>query len=194
MTKLRVRIETEGLNLEEQGRVAKAAKHIEKALNSLEFKEFCSPYIRGGGVKYVRVRTSPIWRFWNRTYKTIKKEVPISGYGFKKPNGLTDQEVYEKIMLGAEILDPTDDREADIYLKIDRRNKRGVIGYTYGNTKWQWIYNWYFKSYTIPEMAGNLAHEWCHKLGFGHDHRWNSTREHTVPYAVGYFVRDYKEK
>lgn len=194
MSKLKVRVETEGLNLEEQGKVAKAALHMEKALNSLEFKEFCSPYIRGGGFKYIKVRTSPIWKFWNKTYKQVKVQVPIEGYGFKNPNGLTDQEVYEKLMLGAEVLNNENDREADIYLKIDRRNKRGVIGYTYGNTSWQWIYQNWFKSYTPEEIAGNLAHEWCHKMGFTHAFKNNPTRHHTVPYAVGYFVRDYGER
>jgi hypothetical protein len=41
------------------------------------------------------------------------------------------------------------------------------------------------------EVAGNLAHEWTHKLGFGHE----SAAEHdSVPYGIGYIVREMGEK
>jgi hypothetical protein len=96
-------------------------------------------------------------------------------------------------MKGAE-LEPDEtpeDNEADIFLKIDRTDKPGVIGYTYSNTKWQWIYSRILREWGAQDIAGNLAHEWCHKIGFEHESSWTSKREHSVPYAIGYYVRDF---
>jgi len=191
MKKLKVNVVAEGLTDKEQLKLEKAVDHFERAINSRQFLEFCNPYRRGGGYEYIKVRTSPFWKFWNRTYKRIKREIPFEGYGFKEPNGRKDLEIYNHLMTGAEVLDPMADGEADIYLKIDRRNKRSVIGYTYGSTKWQWIYINWFRSFDPNEIAGNLSHEWCHKMGYKHAYKNNPTRKYSVPYAVGYFVRDF---
>lgn len=191
---LTIKLYLEDLTPEETLLVSRAKKHAEKALNSKEFWDFCNPYTRGGGTKTITVRTSPWWRFWNKTYEEKEIEVPITGYGFEDNLGLADQEIYQKIMKGAEVLDPTEDHEADIYMKIDRRNKRGVIGYTYPKTNWQWVYSWVLEEFTQEEVAMNIVHEWLHKLGFDHDFFNTPEREHSVPYAVGYFVRDYKGK
>ena len=75
-----------------------------------------------------------------------------------------------------------------------RRSKRNVLGYTYSNTKTQWVYNYFFTNGGIEDIAGNMVHEWVHKMGFGHASKNNSTRKYTVPYAVGYFVKEYVEK
>ena len=47
----------------------------------------------------------------------------------------------------------------------------------------------YFDRYTPYQVAGNLTHEWLHKMGFTHDSAATSTRPYSVPYAVGYIVR-----
>lgn len=190
--KFKVNLVTKGLSEAEESKAQAAARHFEKAMNSKEFYDLCHPFKKGGGTQKKRIRTSPIWRFWNRTYKTIEVQAPYYGEGFKLSEGRTDSEVYKHLLTGSETLDPIMDGEADVYLEIDDRNKTGVIGYTYANVKWQWIYNWAFKSFTVEEVAGNLSHEWCHKMGYGHARKNNATRKYTVPYAVGYFVRDFK--
>lgn len=103
----------------------------------------------------------------------------------------TNEQVYNKIMSGAEVLDQEEDNEADIFLELDNGFTWSAIGYTYPNTKWQWVYNRFFKRMTAAGLAGNIAHEWMHKIGYDHEFNWTPLREHSVPYWVGYFVEEY---
>jgi hypothetical protein len=102
--------------------------------------------------------------------------------------------VLDFILSGSEILSPEKDGEADIALTIDRRTTESVIGYTYPATKMQWIYSKFFNSMDVAEIAGNLAHEYCHKLGFEHEFNPTALRQYTVPYAIGYMTRDLARK
>lgn len=106
----------------------------------------------------------------------------------------SNDEVYRKIMSGVEVLDPEVDNEADIYVELNYRFSWSAIGYTYPNTKWQWVYNRFFKGASVASIAANLAHEWCHKIGYDHEYKWTQLREKSVPYAVGYFVEQYAKK
>lgn len=191
MQKLKVNIISEDLTEKEQEKLDQAVSHFEKAINSNQFLEFCNPFKRGGGFYEIKVKVGPWWKFWNKEYRLIKKARQFEGYGFKFPGGRSDLDVYNHLMTGSEVLNPFVDNVANVYLKIDKRNKKNVIGYTYPNTRWQWIYSNWFKKMTINEIAGNIAHEWCHKMGYRHNSKDNPTRIYTVPYAVGYFVRDF---
>jgi len=83
-----------------------------------------------------------------------------------------------------------DDYQADVWLNLDLKQVRGVLGYTYPNSKFQWIYSWFFRSAKIEDIAMNLAHEYCHKLGFDHAFENVANRRYSVPYAIGYLVKD----
>jgi hypothetical protein len=48
--------------------------------------------------------------------------------------------------------------------------------------------------YTPAEVAGNVFHEWTHKLGFGHDSRYSVSRNSSVPYALGYIMEELGKK
>lgn len=99
--------------------------------------------------------------------------------------GMTNAKIYNVIINGAEILSPEIDNEADIF--VNAYKKRGaVVGYTYESTEKTWLNLKFFNTFNYSEIAGNLFHEWLHKLGFGH----SSANEHSsVPYAVGYLVK-----
>ena len=122
---------------------------------------------------------------WNKKCKYYMR------YRFRYNKDKTREQIYNHLMTGSEVLLPEEDNEADIRLKLDKSYKKGVLGYTYPNTVWQWIYNWFFSEGTVDQIAGNLAHEWCHKMGYGHESKYNKYRRYTVPYAIGYFVRDF---
>jgi hypothetical protein len=40
----------------------------------------------------------------------------------------------------------------------------------------------------VADIAGTLAHEWMHLLGFTHSFRDSSLRSLSVPYAIGELV------
>jgi len=106
---------------------------------------------------------------------------------FESNKGLSNEEIYEIFMEGREVLQMDTPGEANLYLKLYDNPASRVIGYTSSKTNLINI-NWkYFKNFEIHEVSANLTHEWTHKLGFGH----TSAREHdSVPYALGYIVRD----
>lgn len=109
---------------------------------------------------------------------------------FHDNNNLSNDEIYQKIIGGAEILG---DNEADGLMEIELElfeYSSKTIGYTYPDTKRIWINKKYFSKYKIQQVANNLMHEWMHKLGFNHGTNWDAKRDFSVPYAVGYIFED----
>ena len=176
---LKVSIATEGLSQDEMVKVLLAEKHMEKAINSKEFKDFV--------LNYEFSYSYYTGRFW------WKRHHVEHGKHFTSTH-LTNYQVYEKIMSGAETLSPEHNHEADIFLKIDRHNKKSVLGYTYQNTKWQWAYISFFRRASVKQLAGNMMHEWLHKISFGHDFKRTARRPFSVNYAIGYWVSNYEQK
>lgn len=174
----KVKIEYEGLNYDEIHKLEYASQIFADAISSEKFKDFCLNF---------SYEEHFYTRRWFRKVHTGSK----IHHGFKGTH-LTNQQVYDTIMSGKETLSGVIDNTANVYLRVDRRNKRGVVGYTYGNTKWQWVYSWVLR-YGPEMLAANASHEWCHKAGFDHAYRWNSTRQYSVPYAIGQFVQEFSE-
>jgi len=113
---------------------------------------------------------------------------------FANNNGLTNRQIYNKILEGAEQLRPSKDNEMDLDLELYTDNSTNVVGYTYPNTNRVWMNNKYFSKNTPALVTTNMMHEWLHKLGFGHDAKATPQRPYSVPYAVGYIVRDLAKK
>jgi hypothetical protein len=106
---------------------------------------------------------------------------------FTRNEGLSNEEVYLKLMEGKEVLDQATPGEMNLYIQQYNRWWSKVIGYTkIGTSKWIWV-NWkFYKNFEASEMASNIVHEWIHLMGFYHD----SASDHdSVPYAVGYITR-----
>lgn len=114
-------------------------------------------------------------------------------YGGKKTfvdnKGLTNAQIYQKILDGAESLQPTKDNELDCEVEMYTASTN-VVGYTNSSSKRIWVNTKYFNQYTPAGVAHNLFHEWMHKLGFTHASSWNAARDYSVPYAIGNLVGD----
>jgi hypothetical protein len=65
-----------------------------------------------------------------------------------------------------------------------------VIGYTNQNTLTIFINRVIYQKTEVYKIAMNLVHEWTHKMGYDHDFKATARRPASVPYAVGYMVRD----
>lgn len=107
---------------------------------------------------------------------------------------LSNQEVLAKILSGSETLSPEEDHEADIQIELDNSWSRNVIGYTYPTTPWQWIYAKFFHNWSAEEIAGNIMHEWLHKIGFDHEYQYTYNREYSVNYALGYACEEFAKR
>jgi len=120
-------------------------------------------------------------RVLNYTYQGVKR--------FVDNNDLSNSEIYQTILNGAEKLRPDKNNTMDIEVELYTANTN-VVGYTYPNVSKIWVNTKYFNSYTAAGVAHNLMHEWLHKLGFGHDSAATASRPYSVPYAIGSIVAD----
>lgn len=101
--------------------------------------------------------------------------------------GFTNAQIYQKILNGAETLQPSIDNEMDMEVEIYTASG-STVGYTYANSKRIWVNTKFFNTYTAAGVAHNLFHEWLHKLGFTHSSSYNTARDSSVPYAIGDLV------
>lgn len=92
--------------------------------------------------------------------------------------------IYQNILDGDEKLTPEKNNALDIEVQFYYENST-IIGYTYGNIKRIYVNTKYFDTFKPSSVAGNLMHEWCHKLGYDHDVSRTTRRPYSVPYALG---------
>ncbi len=104
--------------------------------------------------------------------------------------GLSNSQIYQKILDGSEKLTPGKNNTMDLEVELYTDNSSITVGYTYPTTIRVWMNSKYFNSNTAALVTTNLMHEWLHKLGFKHSASATSTRKYSVPYAIGYMVRD----
>jgi len=90
---------------------------------------------------------------------------------------------------GADNFNKEIDRDLDLYVTFYYSFK-SVVGYTHPSTYWTWINRRIFKNNSIGQIAGNICHEYCHNLGFGHP----NTNRKSLTYQFGYLVADIIDK
>jgi hypothetical protein len=120
-------------------------------------------------------------RVINHTYNGQKTYVDNGGY--------TNEQIYQKILEGAERLNKVANNAMDIEIEM-YYTFTSTVGYTtstspkiYANTK-------FYNNYTSAQITGNMTHEWLHKLGFSHASSYSTSRDYSVPYAIGTIMRE----
>ena len=113
--------------------------------------------------------------------------------GFVDSQGLSNDQIYQKLLEGSETLDPDVDHEMDLDLEL-YYSRRSTVGYTYPDGLRIWMNTKFFRAYNPAEVAGNIFHEWTHKLGFEHAYRYSASRDFSVPYALGYLIEELGRK
>lgn len=108
---------------------------------------------------------------------------------FVDNKGMSNEEIYQAILEAAETLNGEIDEEIDLDLTLYYANN-STVGYTYPNTERIWINDKFFSVNSLGKIAGNLIHEWTHKLGFEHDFRSTARRQYSVPYGVGNIIQE----
>ena len=99
----------------------------------------------------------------------------------------TNQQIYQTILDAAETLQPIKNNTMDLEVQLYYAANT-VVGYTNGGTRRIWVNTKFFNSFKENSVAGNLFHEWLHKLGYTHSSSSTPTRPYSVPYAVGYIM------
>jgi len=139
----------------------------------------------------------------NKVRKTVvQMEVILNSENFRKKviaikskhgettkfKNYSNQEIYDLIMSGAEVLHPQVDNELDVTID-DYFSWKRVIGYTMGSIDTIYVNTKYFDKRETKLVGSNILHEYGHKLGFGHDFRSTSRR----PFSICYLLNDIYE-
>lgn len=158
-----VQLKLENFNAEQEDKILNAADMIKKIVASEEFK--------------------------NR----ILKHKYNGKLGFVDSGGLTNAEIYQKIIEGSEKLNPGKNNTMDLDLETYHANNI-VVGYTMPSVIRIWMNTKFLNQNSAAEVTTNMMHEWLHKIGFKHASNKTPTRKYSVPYAVGYLVRELARK
>lgn len=120
-------------------------------------------------------------RVLNHTYGGVKR--------FVDNQGLTNSQIYYRILKGAEKLSPAEDNEMDLKIKTYYENS-STVGYTSTSSTFINMNTKFLNSYTVAETAKTMVHEWLHKLGFSHAAFYSTSRDYSVPYGVGRIIKE----
>ncbi len=172
---LRVNLdELVGFSTSSKTKIEQAANLLETILNSDEFKQAVLAHQFEGKTLF------------SNNDRTLN-DGPIQ-------RGLTNEQVYEALMAGAEQLKgrpSVEDSVANLELHLYTPawyKKWSVVGYGYPGQANIYMNWYYFNSFNSAQIIGNLVHEWIHKLGFDHDYGRTARRPCSVPYAIGDIV------
>lgn len=155
-------MKVDGFDATSTVKLEKAFEVLEKVVNSEEFKERVLNFKNSQGLR-----------------------------AFASNRNLTNEQIYSQFMDGRETLQAGTPGEMNFFLSLYYKRFSKVVGWTNASINTINI-NWkFFRNYKAHDVAGNLAHEWTHKLGFGH----KSAAEHdSAPYAIGYIVSEMGER
>ena len=103
---------------------------------------------------------------------------------FVDNKGLSNSEIYTKMLEGAEKLKPSKNNTMDMTVKTYYETST-TVGYTMTGSSTINMNTKYLNSYTSNNVSRNMIHEWLHKIGFGHAVSYSTSRNYSVPYAVG---------
>ena len=160
--------QSSNFNASELEHLERSRAALEKAVNSEEFKQKVIHFTYQGQETYVQ------------------------------NNGLTNLQIYNQIMQGAEQTPQVTpaNQTMDLFVSLYTSGYfgRNVIGYTDPTVPTIFMNTYFYDSATPAGTAGNMMHEWMHKLGFDHDYNSTARRPSSVPYAVGYIAEDLAAK
>ena len=110
---------------------------------------------------------------------------------FANNAGLTNNQIFEKLIAGTSLTSPVANNIADIKLEVYAQlwwPFGPAIGYSDTENGIIYTKRHFVNSATLPQLAGHYAHEYCHLLGFEHDFNATDQRQFSVPYGIGDIV------
>lgn len=101
----------------------------------------------------------------------------------------TNAQVYQSILDAAEELIPAKNNTMNMEVETYYTNN-STVGYTNSGTTRIYVNTKFFDSYQPYNVANNLFHEWLHKVGYSHAYYYSTSRDYSVPYAVGDIIEE----
>lgn len=162
-----------GFSDSDKAKIQQAADAMSAALGSEEFRQAVLDFTYGG---------KP--RFSNNSI--------ADAAGATVQQDMSNQQVYDTLMASRETYLDNTDETAHLNLTLYYQ-KSSVVGFGYPGQPQIFLNSKFFELYDIAQVAGNIAHEWTHKLGFDHDYKSTARRPYSVPYGVGCVVEHLAE-
>jgi len=103
---------------------------------------------------------------------------------FVDNEGLSNLQIYNKILVGAEELNRNSNNTMDMGITTYYENT-STVGWTSTGSPNINMNTKFLDSYTASQATSNMMHEWLHKLGFSHTAYYSTSRDYSVPYAIG---------
>lgn len=111
-------------------------------------------------------------------------EVYCNYDSWKYKKGLSFDEFKTKFLSGKDNFNKDMDNDLDVYITF-YYSFRSVVGYTTPSTWFTWINRKFFNSFELGDIAGNIAHEYLHNMGFDHP----GTDRQSLVYKFGELVK-----
>ncbi len=161
---IQVSLDAQGLSERELIRVREASVRVEEVFNDPEFAQRILAFGQATGV------------------------------GFQESQGLDNGEILERIQRGVELCGGGELHRVDLRIQgyISFNPWSRVPGQVKNGDCRIWLNRKYLRDpeWRVADIAGTLAHEWMHLLGFTHAYRETSLRSFSVPYAIGEMVTE----
>lgn len=156
-------VKTINMTSSQEAKIQKAEQKIKDVIASEEFRK----------------------RVLNHTYNGRKTYVDNGG--------LTNLQIYNKILDGAEKLKPSKNNTMDLGIKTYYESSN-TVGYTTPSITYINMNTKYLNKYSSTNVTRNMMHEWLHKLGFEHAVNYSKSRDYSVPYAIGKIMEELAAK
>jgi hypothetical protein len=113
--------------------------------------------------------------------ESFREEIAKRKFSQTKMKG---PQVLASILKASERYAPASEGVLDLNIDMYEEDST-TVGYTSPSDPFMHLNRFIHRRYSAAETAGNIFHEWLHKIGHTHS-RWNwRNRENSVPYALG---------
>jgi hypothetical protein len=111
---------------------------------------------------------------------------------FADNQGLSNEEIYQKIVEAKEVFNDSGDQVIEMHLKSWSPFNfwTSAVASTNMSSGLVRLRKKYYKSASLPRLANTMLHEWTHTIGFTHDFYGTNARENSVPYRVGDIIEE----
>lgn len=104
---------------------------------------------------------------------------------FTSNKGMSNEDILETLLKAAERPGGVENGTMDLMVTMYSNRFSRVVGYTTFDSPFVFTNSKFHNDYNSCQIAGNLSHEWSHKMGFTHE---SAAESSSIPYALGELV------
>lgn len=126
-----------------------------------------------------KLKIMAAFQHWRKVLADPKFWDTVKAFQFKQTE-MTSEQIAQKLYLGT--------HDGIVNLGMYRSWNPWSVEVAKSSNGHVWLNRWHFNKNSVQKVAGSLAHEYAHCLGFTHSYKPNADRDNSVPYVVGRLV------